>query len=1012
MKSDITLFWAKTTDEKDNLQRRNAFHPLICHLIDVGVAAHALWETVLPKIIKERLAECFELKNELEKAGRLFAFFIGLHDLGKCSPPFALRGEHDKLTHKNKQTIRLLDLYRNTEYFCTGVEPSSAAPHSFVTSVVLPPILTANYKIPEQLAKNIAQIIAGHHGTFPDSGFLNRKTGNKYCGDKYWREAQCEFVETLAGLFEVKGDFSHLPNKKLDNATAMIFAGLTTTADWIGSNADFFKCKISDSNEMLKENYISFELADYFNDSKQDAEKALKALGWSKWIGETEEKEFDELFPVLKEKHRDLQNAAIEMANQNELDAVGIAIIESPMGEGKTEAAMYLADVWNARTGTRGIYFALPTQATSNQMFTRIAEFLEARFKGEDLNVQLMLSHGHSSISAEFDKIKSNNLYTDQLANSRAEDEENTSFQNIQNISDDTESAKKSAHSNIAAAEWFTYRKKGLLVPFGVGTIDQILLDVLQTKHVFVRLFGLAHKTVIIDEVHAYDAYMSTLLERLLEWLAALGSPVVILSATLPVKKRDALIKAYLKGLGQKFEDGEQPENTGEPDEYPRISYATAALDPKTFKIRGLETSAQNTKTLFLEWKDENNFVEELKAKLTGGGGCAAIICNTVDRAQMLFAQLKNDKFFQDEAENEIKLDLLHARFRFKDREMREKRSLARFAKPDENGASPHRPHTAVLISTQIIEQSLDLDFDLMISELAPADLLLQRAGRLQRHQRPKRKLLKDTPTLWLIKPPNKDDELIIKDSSPDFGKSGKVYDKHILLRSWLKLRDGEPIEIPNDIETIIEDVYDIEKTCPNAGYANVWNKTLAKYNKGVSDESSEAEERWIAKPLVTQELYQIVGRKEEQLEEDSLAFHEKFRALTRLNADSIKIICLLGSATKAFLDIDGANQIDVKDVVFSKNDSEEKKKVIESNIKRLLYNSIPISRKDLILSILQTEETKILPEWEKCAVLKSCRILWFDEDFSTEIENFSIYLHSELGLRVTKFKKEDDNNA
>ncbi len=80
---------------------------------------------------------------------------------------------------------------------------------------------------------------------------------------------------------------------------------------------------------------------------------------------------------------------------------------------------------------------------------------------------------------------------------------------------------------SIIAAEWFTYRKRGLLAPFGVGTINQALLAVLQTRHVFVRLFGLAHKTVIIDEVHAYDAYMTTLLERLLEWLAAFGSSVV-----------------------------------------------------------------------------------------------------------------------------------------------------------------------------------------------------------------------------------------------------------------------------------------------------------------------------------------------------------------------------------------------------------------------------------------------------------------------------------------------------
>ena len=780
---DILRFWAKTTDQKDNPQRQNAFHPLICHLIDVGAAANALWEKVLPENIKKRLAKSFGLEHELDKAGRLIAFLIGLHDLGKCSPPFALRGEYDKLAQRNKQTVRLLDVYRDTQYFCSGFKKATDAPHSFVTSVVLPPILETKYQFQPLLAKNIAEIIGGHHGTFPDRGYLTKNIGDQYCGNEHWRVAQREIVETLAGLFAIEGDYSHLPNKKLDddnNATAMIFAGLTTVADWIGSNVDFFKCEVKDSTEPF-----SIDLGDYFEKSKQNADEALETLGWTNWIGETGEKTFSELFPII-ENQRHLQIVAEEIVKNGALDAVGIAVIESPMGEGKTEAAMYLADVWNAKLATRGIYFALPTQATSNQMFGRISEFLETRFAGEDLNIQLLLQHGHSSISAEFGETIKN-------------------FRNIRNTYDDAGAAGQHKHSNVAAAEWFTYRKKGLLVPFGVGTIDQILLSVLQTKHVFVRLFGLAHKTIIIDEVHAYDAYMSTLLERLLEWLAALDSPVVILSATLPKKKRDSLIKAYLRGLG-KISAEETPTSADE-DSYPRISYATANTPDGTFKIRGLETSPQNTKTLYLEWKTEENFVEDLKRKLKDGG-CAAIICNTVDKAQTLFAQLAGDQFFQGlSSDGEPKLDLLHARFRFKDREEREQRSLKRFGKPNEDKKSPHRPHTAVLIATQIIEQSLDFDFDLMISELAPADLLLQRAGRLQRHERDRYVGFREKPALWLIKPPtDAEGELIVNNNSPDFGKSGFVYDKHILFRSWLKLKDEKQIEIPDDIENLIED--------------------------------------------------------------------------------------------------------------------------------------------------------------------------------------------------------------
>ncbi len=111
MENYLLKFWAKTTDDKDNPQRQNAFHPLICHLIDVAVAAKLLWDKVLPETTKNRLARAFGLENDLEKAGNLIAFLIGLHDLGKCSPPFALRGEYDKTGWKGKQTVRLLELY-------------------------------------------------------------------------------------------------------------------------------------------------------------------------------------------------------------------------------------------------------------------------------------------------------------------------------------------------------------------------------------------------------------------------------------------------------------------------------------------------------------------------------------------------------------------------------------------------------------------------------------------------------------------------------------------------------------------------------------------------------------------------------------------------------------------------------------------------------------------------------------------------------------------------------------
>ena len=218
----------------------------------------------------------------------------------------------------------------------------------------------------------------------------------------------------------------------------------------------------------------------------------------------------------------------------------------------------------------------------------------------------------------------------------------------------------------MGAGEWFTYRKRGLLAPFGVGTVDQALLSVLQVKHGFVRLFGLAGKTVVVDEVHAYDAYMTTLLERLLEWLAALNSPVVLLSATLPIVKRQALVNAYLNGLGR------PPEAELPNEAYPRMTWTGAG----GVRVRTGETAPATRRRLGLRWLPFG--VEGLPAHLLDqlrDGGCAAVICNTVNRAQEVYASLRDSYAVLPEQERPD-LDLFHVRFLFKDRQEREERCV------------------------------------------------------------------------------------------------------------------------------------------------------------------------------------------------------------------------------------------------------------------------------------------------------------------------------------------------
>lgn len=292
-----------------------------------------------------------------------------------------------------------------------------------------------------------------------------------------------------------------------------------------------------------------------------------------------------------------------------------LIILEAPMGLGKTEAAIYFAERRRTTQKGNGYYFALPTQATSDQMYSRILRFLIHRFPNEDINFQLL--HGYASLAAE--------LRVRQQRKEKGKSE--------------TTKMTPVYGGGIAAEEWFMRRKRGLLAPFGVGTVDQILLAALKTRQVFVRLFGLAGKTIIVDEVHAYDAYMTTLLERLLEWLAALDCSVVLLSATLPEAKRRVLINAYRKGRGIEAR-AELPDV-----KYPRVTWTTSeTTKAEPISVAQAEESDGMTfppRALRIEWRDggllesdSDTFPlgDELQHKLAAGG-CAAVICNTVDRA-------------------------------------------------------------------------------------------------------------------------------------------------------------------------------------------------------------------------------------------------------------------------------------------------------------------------------------------------------------------------------------------
>jgi len=920
------LLWAKLANHRGESPSRS-FHPLVCHMIDVGVVTRRMWRDTIASSARLEIANSFGL-NEGD-AENWVAFLAALHDLGKASPVFQFR----------KEAKHLHPLYSHL-----GSPPNLEArdcPHGRVTAGELPELLQSILGLKPEVAMCLSTLTGGHHGVFPSAYDLEVHYPDRAVGRKRWEDLRRDLTHQMISLFGV--DSRSVPHQANHSAT-MLLAGLISVADWIGSNSNYFPYLIDDCDT-----FSSIPLTQYMERAEIAADQALNRLGWLGWNQSDQALPFTKLFNL--DTPRPLQLAAIEVAKQVGLP--GIVIIEAPMGEGKTEAALYLADTWGISPGPRGCYIALPTQATSNQMFTRVHSYLSTRYPVDKVNLQLL--HGHANLSSEFKILRQNGERSFTLDSVCGE-----------------EGCGEGA-SSVVASEWFTHRKRGLLAPFGVGTIDQALLGVLQTRHVFVRLFGLSHKVVLIDEVHAYDTYMSHLLERLLEWLAALGSPVVLLSATLPNQKRIQLLNAYRKGLGRPIRLHQESKLEAN---YPRLSWSSG----ETEGSQRIDVSEQIKRKLKIEWVNDDVPLGQRLASALAQGGCAAVICNTVNRAQQVYLDLK-PYFSSDE------LDLFHARFLFGARQERESRTLIDYGK---DGAQVNcgdeirsvlRPFRRVLVATQVIEQSLDLDFDLMVTDCAPIDLILQRSGRLHRHQRQRNRGL-DSPTLWI-----RDPALTI-DGLPQFDPGSKaVYEEHVLLRSWISLRNRAIVLIPDDIETIIESVYD-QRSCSEpvgSPLHSYWEKTSAALADSIREMESLARRVVIPAPTYPDSIFDTQNR---QLEEDEPEIHKSLQALTRMVEPSVSVICLTP---------DQLQQINLQ----------ETPKGVQ--IRDLLQSSVTLSSKKIIWKILEESPP---PSWRRSSLLRNYRLIKLDEAGACTIGKYELKVDPELGVLIHDSQQERDNGV
>jgi CRISPR-associated endonuclease/helicase Cas3 len=904
-------FWAKTGDGKFHADGSPEYHPVICHLADTAAVAMQIVGEYLSPVAIATLERGLGLQSE--SLVKCCGFLAGCHDLGKVSPAFqfqvsevgkALVGEH------------FYDLWTKL--------PDVKTPHGLVTAKTMPQFLCdaglGSHLTPRkanQLARRLAMIVGGHHGFFPSQAEIDA-LNDGLCGtnpgsDWQHRRFSQTIFEQLQGFVGLTAE--DLPSQ-CDNAAAMILAGLTTVADWIASNPD-------EKSGFPYANDTPFD--EYAAGLATKAENALRAIGWTK-LATGKPLQFTELFTQITTP-RPLQDAAIALAPN--LTPPCLILVEASMGEGKTEAALYLADYLQHQASVGGFYIGLPTQATSNAMWQRVRDFLGQRYP--EATVNLTLSHSAAALKEEYQQTvcRLDQVYDDDGQNSVG---------------------------RVGTGEWHTARKRSLLSPYGVGTVDQGLMGVVRSKHQFVRLFGLAGRTVILDEIHAYDLYTSTLLERFLEWLAVLGSPVIALSATLPMSTRRSLVAAYAKGCGQ-------PEVELPLADYPRITaFAGGAV-----QVRSFAASEHVTRSLNLHWVHDAEWAAALREKLSDGG-CAAVICSTVGRAQEVFQRLQAE-FAEDE------LGLFHGRFLFVDRERIENDCIAKFGKP--NDSKTQRPHKYVLVATQVIEQSLDVDFDLMISDLAPIDLLLQRSGRLHRHTRENRPAKLNTPTLWVVSP------TLDPAGKAQFAETGFIYDRHILLRSWLTLREHASVQLPAETDALIESVYHLDAPIPETlepVHQQDWESSLADYQVGETRKKI-AQANAVKLPPAREEAWPSDFTRDKETDDDTT-----IAKVTRLGEPTVTTIFL--QQTNQGLVLPGTT----RGIHLNQSPNLD-------TIRGLLEHSTRIGKKGLVNMLLAQAN----PTTWTSSLLRHCRYVVLNAEGKAQVGNFELALDPLRGVVIEK---------
>lgn len=795
--------WAKSGYHPE----RRQWLPLWLHMLDSAAVAGHLAERWLAPTIKDLILRELSTADSpvapMEEFRLLATWLAGVHDIGKCTPAFA------------SKVPQLDDRMAEAGLRHPHVDPLEGrkAPHGLTGHQVLYDWLVSAQGWGRKPADALASVVGAHHGIPPTDGMLQDLSGRRHLlGEGIWEDTRAELLALVTKRVGAQALLPHWAGRRWSQAFLVELSGLVIVADWIASCEDYFPLlPLDDQGGTLL-------------DARAHAERAAWGLQRlevpAPWRPRDDGAEASALLTSRFSLPAGARATAVQeqaVAAARGMELPGLLMVQESTGGGKTEAAMLAAEIMAARTGRCGVLFALPTQATTDAMFTRELDWLERVEQsysddGAPSTFAVSLQHGRARLNREAGRLRHQGWQIhDRLLNGLGGDDPAQASPRPSDIGRDEDAARageaterRRRQSDLAILAWFSGRKKAMLSDFVVTTVDHLLFGAMRSPHLALRHLGLSRKVVVVDEVHSYSTYMNAYLDRVLTWLACYGVPVVLLSATLSQARSAQLADAYRRGLA--LAAGQKPPKTPSPEAVSTPFPCLVTVGAGGTQVREASASGRSSKVWLRRLGKEPGLPQLLKESLVEGG-CALVVRNTVRRAQETYEELR--EHFGEE------VSLNHARFTVADRQAKDAELLRRFGPPR---SRPQRPHRAIVVATQVVEQSLDVDFDLLVTDLAPVDLVLQRMGRLHRHERPRPARLR-LPTCYVDCLPN----ALSGEPWLEPGAQAVYGEQDLLLTAAAlgRVLDGAgTVTTPDDVHQLVEAVYGAGAQVPPAWQA------------------------------------------------------------------------------------------------------------------------------------------------------------------------------------------------